>query len=144
MNQGEAGECRDSPILPPPPSALVGKRLSLTDLFCQERFALPTPESSTAGPSQPFLRRAVAAHPQQRTPHGFLISSTNPFLTDLLVEEELQQPYLYDQFIWKHGLQPKYQVVNYLSYHPVVSGYKFGYQKSFQTLIATLNFLLNF
>lgn len=129
MNQGEAGECRDQPILPPPPSALLGKRLSLTDLFCQERFALPTPEASTAEPSH--LRRAVAAHPQQqrRTPHGFLISSTNPFLTDLLVEEELQQPYLYDQFIWKHGLQPKYRVVDYLSYHPVVSGYKFGCQK---------------
>lgn len=125
MNQGEAGECRDSPILPPPATAVAGKRLSLTDLFCQERFALPTPDPSSGQQPTAPPRRAVPS--TRTTPHGFLVSPTNPFLADLLAEqEELQQPYLHDQFQWKHGLQPKYRVVDYLSYHPVVRyGFKF-------------------
>lgn len=108
MNQGKAEECRDSPIQPPWGWAAAGKRLSLTDLFCREQIALTTPDD----PSTPQQQAGPA---QETRP-----TQSNPYLAELLAEEaEWKQSYIHDQFQWKYGLQPKYQVVDYFSFYPV-------------------------
>lgn len=118
MNQ-TAEECRD----PLPPSS-AGHRLSLTDLFCTEPFPPPSPTSVSAAVAAAAAAAAAAGlegfRIPQSSPHGLLISPTNPFYADLLPEESYQ-PYLHDQFQWKHSLQPKYRVNDYLSCHPNVS-----------------------
>ncbi|KZS17744.1 G2/mitotic-specific cyclin B, copy E-like protein [Daphnia magna] len=118
MNQ-TAEECRD----PLPPSS-TGHRLSLTDLFCTEPFPPPSPTSVSAA----VAAAAAAASGLERfrlaqSPRGLFISPTNPFYADLLPDESylLAQPYLHDQFQWKHSLQPKYRVNDYLSCHPNVT-----------------------
>ena len=77
------------------------------------------------------LTTAVAQQQQQLdlsggyqvTPRGHFISPTNPFFADLFSEDshhQLSQPYLHDQFQWKHSLQPKYRVLDYLAFSTTV------------------------
>jgi len=78
-----------------------------------------------------FALTTVAAQQQQLdlsggyqvTPRGRFISLTNPFFADLFSEDshhQLSQPYLHDQFQWKHSLQPKYRVLDYLAFSTTV------------------------
>lgn len=120
MNQ-TAEECRD----PLPPSS-TGHRLSLTDLFCTESFPPASPNTVSAAVAAAAAAAAAAGLEGFRlpqSPHGIFISRTNPFYADLVHEESylLVHPYLHDQFQWKHSLQPKYRVNDYLSCHPNAS-----------------------
>lgn len=118
MNQ-TAEECKD----PFPPSS-AGHRLSLTDLFCTEPFPPPSPTAvSAAVAAAAAAASGLEGFRFSQSPQSLLVSSTNPFYADLLADEsyQLAQPYLHDQFQWKHSLQPKYRVNDYLSYHPNVS-----------------------
>ena len=122
MNQ-TAEECRD----PLPPSS-AGHRLSLTDLFCTEPFPPQSPTTVSAAVAAAAAAAAAAASGLEgfrfaQSPHGLFIRPTNPFYADLVPDESyhLVQPYLHDQFQWKHSLQTKYRVNDYLSCHPNVS-----------------------
>ena len=118
MNQ-TAEECRD-----PLPHTSAGHRLSLTDLFCTEPFPPPSPTTVSAAVAAAAAAAAAASGIEgfrlAQSPHGFFVSPTNPFYSDLLPDESFQ-PYLHDQFQWKHSLQGKYRVNDYLSCHPNVS-----------------------
>lgn len=124
MNQS-AEECRD--LYGPTSAALAGHRLSLTDLFCTERLPAASPTTTTTA----VVVAAAGCLRVGTTPNGFYISATNPFIDDLLPARLLtpdgqqhdylmSQPYLHDQFQWKHSLQTKYRVVDYISCHPNV------------------------
>lgn len=128
MNQ-TAEECRD-PLAPSSSSASVvkGHRLSLTDLFCTEPFPTSSPNSVSIAVAAAAAAAAASGLegfrlPHSSPPHGLFISPTNPFYDDLIPEESFQlaQPYLHQQFQWKHSQQPKYRVNDYLPCHPNVS-----------------------
>lgn len=114
MNQAD-GECSEHP-------SLAGHRLSLSDLFCTEPFLPPSPSAAyrTTG-----LLAAASGLGGLRLLDGcgssMVVGPSNPFFADAFQNERLVQPYLHEQFQWKHGLQAKYRVADYLACHPSVS-----------------------
>ena len=117
MNEADE-ECD---VIPPSSASVFGHRLSLTDLFCTEPLELPQSPSIIHNiPSvvQQFQNLHFAPGLLDAPARGLFISSTNPFFVDLFSSDDSHhhyQSYLHEQFQWKHALQPKYRVIDYLA-----------------------------